>query len=86
MGSRRRLDWRSVRAWGLHLGRWIVFAVILWLIRDQHSWRIAQEEGGRRARILLDQVLPFFPNAGGLSAFDHCPKILHGEVHTLQCR
>ncbi|MBC8871285.1 MAG: FMN-binding protein [Planctomycetes bacterium] len=52
-----------VRRWFLHLYRWGVFALIIWMIRQQHEWHQTQLRGTDEANVTLAQAKRFFPEA-----------------------
>ena len=50
----------------LHAYRLGVFILIIWLIRQQHIWYLAQQADRRQQAIELEQVHPLFPDAATL--------------------
>lgn len=63
-----------LRRWILHLYRWGVFVLIIWMIRQQHEWHHAQLHGTKQSAVTLAQVQQFYPKADRLAAWN--PK--HG--------
>ena len=59
-----------VRQTLFHLGRVALFGAIVWLIRDQHTWYMAQQDGQHGRPVSLEQVKAFFPNAARLADWD----------------
>lgn len=59
-----------LRPWGWLLFRVAVLAAIVWLVRQQHVWHLAQAQGHRQAALKLDQVLRFYPQAAALSPWN----------------
>jgi len=63
-----------MRRWILHFYRWSVFALIIWMIRQQHEWHQSQLHGTRQSAVALAQVQGLFPEADRLAAWNpkHC--------------
>lgn len=58
------------RRWLLHAYRVGIFVFILFLIRHQHAWYVAQKQGERKELVTAEQVRDFFPEAESLSDWD----------------
>ena len=58
------------RPWALHLARIAVLAAIVWLVRQQHVWHLAQVQGRQQATVELDRILRFYPQAAALSQWN----------------
>jgi len=56
-----------VRQWLLHICRWGVFVVILWLIRQQHQFHEAQVRGLAQSRVGVERVRKYFEEAARLA-------------------
>ena len=59
-----------VRRWILHLYRWGVFALIVWMIRQQHDWHQAQLHGTKQSAVTLRQVKRFYRQADRMAAWN----------------
>jgi len=58
------------RSWALHLFRIAVLAAVVWLVREQHVWYLAQVQGRQLAAVHVDQVRRFYPHATELSQWN----------------
>jgi len=80
------------RPWAWHVFRIAVLAAVLWLVRDQHVWYLAQVRGRTLAAVRVDQVRRFYPQAtqlsqwnpehGGQTVLDAAGRPLGYVVHT----
>ena len=59
-----------VRAYLVHAFRICLFLAIIWLIHDQHRMYQSQQADRDAAAVVLDTVLPFFPTADSINAWD----------------
>jgi len=59
-----------VRRWVLHLYRWSVFVLIIWMIRQQHEWHQRQLHGTDGAAVTLAQAKHLFPEADQMAAWN----------------